>query len=243
MKSKSFIVLLIVFSICCGSFATGQRAYVKSRIENLNDLNWKRFSLGLQLGTNYFQFYRFKLDSEVEGLSGRNRELPKIETMNGIGFNVGGMVKYRLNDFIQLSMEPSVYFGRPQAIVENEFDLEITPHIVSLPFLIEIGTFRINNFRPYFTTGFSFNSDIGRDKSPLFGDYDINKVDFNKKQVEFNYEVGFGVDLLLYRFRVTPSVRWSISSQNFMDPKNKDELHISTARSTAFLFNIGVSPY
>lgn len=252
LKFKAFQIFLLVLLLFYGFPAMGQKYFVKNQIENLNNLQWKRFSYGLQLGTNYFEFYRFNVRGfeRKEVAQTEEKEIAETSNSTGVGFNVGVMAKYRLSEFIQFSFEPSLHFGREQELVSIEYGKEqdsdsdtlfFIPSAISFPFLIELGIYRLNNLRPFFLTGLSLNKDISKTyehKNEL-----INPLHFKRKEVILNYEIGLGIDFLLYRFRVTPSVRWSVSSHNIIKQNIDANAYVESGKNSVFLVNIGISPF
>ena len=278
-----FVCLMLNYTVY------GQRHYISNRLENLNDLNRKKFSFGLQLGYNSYN-YRFKMKpSFYEDEYRLNHEdlsnlLTHIESVNkteehplrGLkiknaqnpnAFNVGGLIKYRLNEYLQFSFEPAVHFGqlqqleywyylfgiypdrpsrdlKPEMIIKlaDKQLLDLKTNVITFPLLAEFGISRINNLRPYFSGGLSLN---------IFLDTEFQENNggiiegFDRKKLGFNYEVGLGVDFFFYRFRITPSLRWSISAIDYL-ASSSHEYYTSELKGigvSAFLFNIGLSPY
>ncbi len=226
-----------------GFSSMGQRVYVKNRILNNNNLNWNRFSYGIQLGTNYFDHHQFTLK--------KDQRQKASHVSNGMGVNVGFIVKYRLTDFVQFSIEPSGLFGNSQDVTftfmddmgENSKALTFTPNIISIPLLVELGTYRLNNTRPFLAFGLSLNHPISKEYEAEFFQTK-NLSFFNRKKFLLNYEVGLGVDFILYRFRVSPSIRWSVSSANIVKSVKPDEIfEVKTGRYSAFTINFGFFPF
>lgn len=220
-----------------------QHIYIRDKVRNLNDLYPSRISFGLYLGTNvYNPSFRMKKPCKEPCL--------KINKPYGsVPINVGGLIKYRLDNYFQVSLEPGFFFGETyELIFEEPCDKRVrsTNNIIGLPVLIEFGLNRVNNMRPYLLTGISVNVNLTPKFEEVLTNERLNPVsEFQLRGLFVNYEVGMGIDFLLYKFRLTPSIRWSLSSdllEKIQDPLPKYMSKVSSLKSIGFLINLAVSP-
>lgn len=278
------VIALMVFLLMSQSVKS-QHTYIKDRVQNLNEIYPSKISFGLYLGINSYNlslsmkesFYEHHAKSRIdpEDLIDFLREkeynftdypdhpynsvLVDKPKPRAIPFNIGGFIKYRLNNYFQVSFEPGFFFGENYNLIFwdylfDDFEEPISPYykgvssidnIISLPVSIEFGLNRVNNMRPYLLTGISVNINL----NPEFQDLVEKKIrisEFQLKEIFVNYEVGLGVDFLLYKFRLTPSIRWSFSSsdllERILDPVPDYLSEVRSLQNVVFLINLAVSP-
>lgn len=156
-------------------------------------LNWGYF-----LGFNSFDFkFSYKND------------LPDILVDNSIGFNVGLIGEMRINKFLDLRLEPGLYYSKrilqfPGFDNENDATRELNSTYINFPLLLKVSTLRIGNWKPFIIGGFSASLNLGSNEDSLD---DNSSGTFRMKKNVFNYELGFGIDFYTEYFKFTPSVR------------------------------------
>jgi hypothetical protein len=173
---------------------------IGEKIRNLDNIDQKRWSWGYYLGLNSYD-YKFDYNEPTED----------IETETSLGFNVGLVGDMRLNDYFNLRMEPGIVFVTrnltfpdPSLITEVDRTREITSTYINVPLLLKFSTKRVNNFKPFIMGGVSWSRNLSSNQdSP--DDNSANQ--FRQKTNVFNYELGIGVDLYLFYFKFTPSIR------------------------------------
>lgn len=279
------VIALMVFFLMSQSVKS-QHTYIRDKVQNLNDIYPSKISFGLYLGINSYNlslsmkesFYehhaKSRIDPEdlIDFLRNEkynfkdypdhpyNSVLVDKSIPKAIPFNIGGFIKYRLNNYFQVSFEPGFFFGENYNLIFwdylfDNFKEPISPYykgvsssdnIISLPVLSEFGLNRVNNMRPYLITGISFNFNL----DPEFrrDSKSSERIsEFHLRKISINYEVGLGIDFLLYKFRLTPSIRWSFSSSDLLVRRHPlqeykwiSEIH--SIRNVVCLFNLAVSP-
>ena len=81
---------------------------------------------------------------------------------------------------------------------------EVKSTYVYFPLLLKISTKRINNIKPFILTGISTAINLSsNEKNPD----DNSAGEFRMKKNAQFYELGFGIDFYLDRFKFTPSIR------------------------------------
>lgn len=173
----------------------------RPRVQNNQNFDKKPISWGYYLGFNSFD-YNFDYIEQQED----------IQVERSIGFNVGLIGNLRLSEYIDLRTEPGLSFTRrdliyapdPQFDSEDDLLREVPSTYIYIPLLLKFNTKRLNNVRPFVTLGVSTTINLSsNEKNP-----DDNFAgQFRTTTNPFFYEVGFGIDLYLYFFKFTPSIR------------------------------------
>ncbi len=193
------LIAIALFLICT---LTSQAQWLtRPRVQNDQNFDKKLIRFGYYLGFNSLD-YNFDYIAEQRD----------IEVKRSVGFNVGLVSSLRLSEYIDLRFEPGLSFTRrdllygPDPRFDSEDDLirEVPATYIYLPLLLKINTKRLNNVRPFVTFGVSTATNLSsNEKNP-----DDNFAgQFRTTTNPFFYEVGFGIDLYLFYFKFTPSIR------------------------------------
>lgn len=173
----------------------------RPRVQNNQNFDKKPISWGYYLGFNSFD-YNFDYIAEQED----------IQVTKSLGFNVGLIASLRLSEYVDLRFEPGLSFSRrdltyapdPRFDSENDLIREVPATYIYLPLLLKFNTKRLNNVRPFVTVGISTATNLSsNEKNPD----DNFSGQFRTTTNPFFYEVGFGIDLYLFYFKFTPSIR------------------------------------
>ncbi|WP_025742897.1 type IX secretion/gliding motility protein PorT/SprT [Aquimarina pacifica] len=200
---RLFILLAIL--VCTQDMSA--QLFSKERVQNLQNFDKPRFSYGYILG---FNFYDFNFDYNVPE---EGDPLTEVIHDESTGFSVGLLGNMRINDYFDLRFEPMVTFST-RNLLFNSTDFEITDTFrsqrevkstyVHLPLLLKVSTKRINNIKPFIVGGISTSLNLSSNED----NPDDNAAgQFRMKTNTNYYEIGFGVDLYLYYFKFTPSIR------------------------------------
>lgn len=189
------IFFLFIFFI---AFQTteAQWLFSKEKIKNKENFDKQRWSWGYFLG---FNSYDFKFDYE--------NQAQDVIVEKNLGFNVGLLGNLRINDYIDLRLEPGVVFANRNLtfpdIPEDNFR-EVKSTYVHIPLLVKFSTKRLNNFKPFVVGGVSTSINLSsNEKNPD----DNSAGEFRMINNTNYYEVGFGIDFYLPYFKFTPSIR------------------------------------
>ena len=142
-------------------------------------------------------------------------DLRDIYVKKSPGFSVGLIGNLRINSFIDLRFEPGLlittrelYYSQTYftgtSVKSSDLVREVKSTYVHLPLLVKISTKRINNFKPFIVGGFSTALNLSSNED---NPEDNSNGQFRTKKNTLFYELGFGIDLYLYNFKFTPSVR------------------------------------
>jgi len=197
------ILVLLVFLLAIQS--TSAQLFTKEKVTNpIDNIDQKLLTWGYFLGFNQ---YDFNFDY--------NEDLKDILVDDSFGFHLGLVGDLRINDYMNLRLEPGVFFTTRnlrydesyfQGVDFNDSDLlrEVKSTYVHIPLLLKISTKRINNFKPFIIGGVSTALNLSSNQD---NPNDNSSGEFRMKKNTYFYELGFGIDLYLLYFKFTPSIR------------------------------------
>ena len=201
----SFDIMRTFFHIFSILFFTNLNA----QFTNLPNFDQKEFRFGYYLGLNN---YDFKVTNDGPG--SKSAQLEKGD----IGFNVGLIGDFKINNFLNLSFEPGLSsFSKKMNFYEfisgsktiNK-SWNIKSNQIHLPFLLKINSKRYKNFRPYVKLGISSSININKVTSST----GLLPTDFKFSSLNLFYELSVGLDIYLRYFKLSPSVRGLFSMKN-----------------------------
>jgi hypothetical protein len=198
MKKLFFILILL----CVANSANAQWFFNNERIANLENFDKKLFSWGYFLG---FNSYDFKIDYN-EQYADDNTD---IQVERSGGFNVGLVGDLRINEYLNLRLEPGLYFTQrnltfPGFTEQKDFLREAKSTYIHVPLLLKVSTKRLNNIKPFVIGGISTSLNLSsNEKNPE----DNEQGNFRMTNNTLYYELGFGIDFYLFYFKFTPSIR------------------------------------
>ncbi len=199
MKKVFFVLTFIIIT----QSALAQ-LFTQEKIKNNENFDKSQLSWGYYLGFNSFDF---NFDY--------NQDLADIQVEKSVGFNVGLIGNLRISENLDLRFEPGLTITKRNLIYEpsyfqgigyNDNDLlrEVQSTYIYLPVLLKISTKRVNNIKPFIVGGFSTALNLSsNEENP-----DDNSVgQFRSKRSVYFYELGLGIDLYLFWFKFTPTLR------------------------------------
>lgn len=197
------LVIFIAFLLAFQS-ATAQLFTKEKVANNIDNIDQKLLSWGYFLG---FNSYDFKFNY--------NEDLKDILVDNSFGFHLGLVGDLRINDYLNLRLEPGVFFTTRNLRYDesyfdgmefNDSDLlrEVKSTYVHIPLLLKASTKRINNIKPFIIGGVSVALNLSSNEE---NPDDNNSGQFRMVKNTYFYEIGFGIDLYLLYFKFTPSIR------------------------------------
>jgi len=197
------IVIILAFSLAFQSVSA--QLFSKEEIaNNIDNIDQKFLSWGYFLGFNQYDF-QFNY----------NEDLKDILVDNTFGFHLGLIGDMRINDYLNLRLEPGVFFTTRNLVYDesyfdgmefNDSDLlrEVKSTYVHIPLLLKVSTKRINNVKPFIVGGFSAALNLSSNED---NPNDNSAGQFRMTKTTYFYEIGFGIDLYLLYFKFTPSIR------------------------------------
>ena len=205
---KKFL-LLIVLLITVQSVSA--QLFSKEKVLNNENFDKPRLSYGYYLG---FNVYDYNIDYVTD--------VKDVQVLKSTGLNVGLVGNIRINDYIDIRLEPGLVISRRELNYSNTFfngisyeekDLvrEIQSTFVHIPLLIKFSTKRVNNIKPFIVGGVSTALNLSSQEN---NPDDNSKNTFRVTKNNLYYELGIGIDLYLEWFKFTPSIRGVFSMQD-----------------------------
>lgn len=189
-------ILTLVFFL---AFLASQAQRYK--VDNLPIFDEKTLHFGFYLGMNVNDF---KIDY-------RPSSFPDafVTVEPTAGFNVGLIADLRLHKNINLRFEPglisntkNLFFNHLQT--SRDSVREVSSTYMHLPLVFKISTNRFNNIRPYVLAGVSYDHNFSSNER---NSDDNLSGQFRMRTSNWMYEVGVGIDIYLYYFKFSPSIR------------------------------------
>lgn len=179
------------------------------RVEYLPTFDKNKIHYGFYLGLNQNDF-KISLE-DVASIPDAN-----ITVEPAIGFNVGLIADLRLHKNLNLRFEPGlmtnskkIYFNHLTTPRDSVRDVSST--YLHIPILFKFSTDRYRNIRPYLLAGVSYNYNFSSNEDNQDDNFASN---FRMKTSNFMYEVGVGIDIYLYFFKFSPSIRGVFALNN-----------------------------
>ncbi|MGK0386542.1 MAG: hypothetical protein ACI849_001160 [Patiriisocius sp.] len=230
---KKLIILLAI-----GLFAQNVQAqlFSRERLANLETFDAKFLTWGYFLG---FNSYDFKIEYNDE-LGNANTDVAVEGTT---GFNVGLIGDMRINKYLNLRLEPGLFFTQRNLRFpgfEDEVDAlrEVKSTYIHIPLLLKFSTKRFNNWKPFVVGGVSTSLNLSSNEN---NPEDNSLGQFRTTRITNYYELGFGVDLYLYFFKFTPSIRGVFATSNELvqdnNPLSKYTSNLSSINSRGMFIN------
>ena len=194
----TIISFLLTFQIASAQL------FDKEKILNNENFDKALLSWGYFLG---FSSYDFNFDYK--------QDLKDIHVERNAGFNVGLIANLRVNEFIDIRLEPGLHITSRNLYYDESYfqgmsfgssDLlrEVKSTYIHVPLLLKLSTKRLNNFKPFIVGGFSTALNLSSNQD---NPDDNSNGQFRTKKNMVFYELGFGIDFYLYWFKFTPSIR------------------------------------
>lgn len=176
--------------------------FSKERLANLETFDNRFLSWGYFLG---FNSYDFKIEYESQDTDLNTDIL--VQTQGG--FNVGLIGDMRVNKYMNLRLEPGLYFTQrtlmfPNFEEERDAMRQVKSTYIHVPLLMKFSTKRLNNFKPFIVAGISRSYNLSSNED---NPEDNNEGQFRMTKGTGYFELGFGVDFYLFYFKFTPSIR------------------------------------
>ena len=196
------IILVLSFFILAQS-ATAQ-LFSRERIRNNQNIDKAPLSWGYYLGFNSYDFNFDYIQNQKD-----------IQVEATAGFSVGLVGNLRISNNLDLRLEPGLFITKRllhfdpsyfNGLEFNDSDLsrEVRSTYIHFPLLLKISTNRVNNIKPFIVGGFSAALNLSSNEE---NPDDNSAGQFRTKKNMLFYELGVGIDLYLFWFKFTPSIR------------------------------------
>ena len=214
------LLILITALIGLGSLSIhAQYPSIREKIINLPTFDDRFLHYGYFVGINS---YDFKFSYEGEYYKQKRND---IEVLPKTGFNVGLIGDLRINKFINIRIEPGLYYCKrdlmypENSVLTSQSDRlrEVKSTYIHIPLILKFSAARINNFRPFLLAGISTDFNLSSNHKNI--DDNFSNV-FRTEPQNMNYEIGLGFDFYLFYFKFSPSIRGIFSMENELIPDN-----------------------
>ena len=194
-------ILTITLLALCFNAANAQ-IFSGESVLNQQNFDNQRWSWGYFLGFNSYDFNFDYINYDPSPVTGQD-----FRVESRVGFNVGLLGNLKLSHNLDLRLEPGVNFNTRgfQALkADANTYREISSTYVHIPLLLKFSANRLNNFKPFVVGGVSTSINLSSNEN---NPDDNSAGQFRMTTNSYYYEVGFGIDLYLYYFKLSPSIR------------------------------------
>ncbi len=201
----------------------------RRKVQNLPKYDKQRVHFGFLLGINVTDF-KIKRIPRFNSLD----SLFVVESSSQTGFNIGIVANLKLAENFDLRFLPDLSFS--QRNLEYTFQegnssttviKKIESTFLEFPLDLKFKSNRVNNYRAYVVVGGRYTIDMVSQAKVQNQDKDFVKLRKN----DYGYQVGFGFDFYMERFKLSPEIKMYHGLQNLLvdDPKifstSLDALH------------------
>lgn len=202
----------------------------KSKVQNDPTHDEKPLHFGFSLGINTMDFRIIQSQTGID--SAIAADVVNLQP----GFHVHAISNLRLADNFDLRFTPGISFGGERQIVYKEFrttnflidsaDLPVIveSNFLEFPLILKYKSKRLNNFRPYLLLGFNTRVDLAATKKTWGRSKKENNLVL-VDELDFYYELGFGMDFYLQHFKFAIEFKYSVGLTDVLRTsiKKKDE--------------------
>lgn len=204
---KRILVLLAILMVSNSIHSQRRKPILNIQNEDKALINW-----GYYLGFNQYDF-QFEYENDI----GQDVLVDKT-----IGFNVGLIGELRLNEFLDIRLEPGLLYtqrnlGFPDFENINDAIREVRSTYIRFPLLLKVSTRRYNNIKPFIIGGGYAAINLGANEDSLD---DNSSGTFRSTKNVYGYELGFGIDMYTEFFKFTPSIRGVFAITDELIPDN-----------------------
>lgn len=203
-------VLFILVSLMCAFQTLAQERKLQFRPY----IDQRRFHWGFCFGLQ-MQDLEFKNNGYIDPATGE-QWYADIDLYSP-GFNVGVTGEMRLNRFLSLRLNPTMYFGQKRVLFHEQVSGKDTTQVlkstyISLPFDVKFAAPRHNNFRPYFVAGVAPSIDLTTRKHKAL----------RTNPFDCFVEVGVGCDMYFSFFKLIPELKFCFGLADVLNKKRDD---------------------
>ena len=215
LKKTTYIFALLVCCMTCNQ-VNAQRV----RIPNNRNYDLKSYHFGFLLGLNQMNF----VIKPIENLRPLDT-LYGIESTPKMGFNIGIVADFRLNEFMNLRFIPSLSFGERSLNYFIKFNDRLVSSVekkvestyIEFPLELKLRSQRMTNVRAYVLGGAKFCLDLASQAKKKSEEDEI-VIKLNKSDVLL--EVGVGFDFYLVYFKLGTELKMSYGITDLLIREN-----------------------
>lgn len=214
---------IIVLGLLLVAGVTHAQQYTWARRNNPN-YDERKWTYGFLIGIHTSSYQIKYADTMTVKGTPQNRGLDSLHSVmpaQAGGFSLGFIVNYRVNEFLDLRLTPSVAFYehplRYNYTDGTHHDVLVETTMVEFPFLLKYKSMRRGNVRMYVVGGVKPGIEASGKKEvqSLTNSLDV-------KNVNLNLGAGIGLDLYFPLFKFSPEIRFSRGIVNVLDDRQND---------------------
>lgn len=254
--NKFLLKALVLASVNIAFFADAQFR-TRNRMDKLEDFDQQKFSWGFYLNGNMLD-YKIVLDPRY----GMNENHNLVTSKESYSFGAGLIAKFRLNDYLDVRVEPGLQFAQrqltfntqsndiyqegsltnppfiPIALTENDRVRDIKSTLVDVPVLLELHGERWYNSRPYVAAGVNYVVNLQSNSDSE--DDNLQQV-FRSTTHNFAWSAEMGIQFYFNKFKLTPAIRGTFFMNNEIVSDNATtppywSAAVSTLQTRALMF-------
>ncbi len=227
--SKFLLRALVLTSVNIAVLANAQFR-TRNRMDKLEDFDEQKFSWGFYLNGNRLD-YRIVLNPRY----GMNNNQNLVSAKESYSFGAGLIAKWRLNDYLDVRLEPGLQFGQrqltfntqsndqyaagtltndafiPFPLTEKDRVREVKTTLVDVPVLLEFHGRRWYNSRPYVAAGVNYIVNLQSNSDST--DDNLQQV-FRSTTHNFAWSAEMGIQFYFNKFKLTPAIRGTFIMNN-----------------------------
>ncbi len=233
--------LIIALSLTVASIANAQFRPNNDRGENRTETDQKKFSFGYFLGTNMMSYKVVPKAQNNEIIDATDKDngvndygLIYLDQETKAGFSVGLIAKMRVNDYIDMKVEPGLHFSQrvlhfrnaplagsytdptyQETLEDTNVKREVKSTYVEIPLLLNFHGDRWYNTRPYIQGGLGYAMNLQSNEKK---EDDNNTGVFRTTTNNFNWQAEIGVEIYFKRFKLTPALKGMFFFNNELVP-------------------------
>ena len=220
--NKFLLKALVLTSVNVAVFANAQFR-TRNRMDKLEDFDEQKFSWGFYLNGNRLD-YRIVLHPKY----GMNDNENLVTSKESYSFGAGLIAKWRLNDYLDVRVEPGLQFAQrqltfntqsndiyaggsltnppfmPFPLQEKDKVREIKSTLIDIPVLLELHGQRWYNSRPYVAAGVNYVVNLQSNSSST--DDNMQGI-YRSTTHNFAWSAEMGIQFYFNKFKLTPAVR------------------------------------
>ncbi|WP_378104084.1 porin family protein [Chryseobacterium sp. sg2396] len=227
---NKFLLRALVLASVNVAFLANAQFRTRNRMDKLEDFDEQKFSWGFYLNGNRLD-YRIVLNPRY----GMNNNQNLVSSKESYSFGAGLIAKWRLNDYLDVRLEPGLQFGQrqltfntqsndqyaagtltndpfiPIPLQEKDRVRDIKSTLVDVPVLLEFHGQRWYNSRPYVAAGVNYIVNLQSNSSST--DDNLQQV-FRSTTHNFAWSAEMGIQFYFNKFKLTPAVRGTFIMNN-----------------------------
>ncbi len=214
-------IIVLGLMLVAGASHAQQYKWARRNNPNYDERKWTYgFLIGIHTST-----YQIKY-ADTMSVAGTPQN-PGLDSLHSVipswggGFSLGFIVNYRINEFLDLRLTPSVAFYEHNLTYNytdgSHQDQLVETTMVEFPFLLKYKSMRRGNIRMYVIGGVKPGIEAS-------GKKELENVtnSLEVKNLNMNLEAGIGLDLYFPLFKFSPEIRFSRGVMNVLDNTRND---------------------